>query len=380
MPIISTQSGCTRSHSLTDSADVSLPPPKKISPDPIISDICCCNLTPEQSFLNIKVRKIRFLFNLKQQIGKGCYGSVSLATCCTHNKSFAIKWLDEDTGMPKNKSRVESNEILAFLKTISDANIMKFHAEYLESSPDSVEEGMKSRYLAFEYIEGFDLNTAFKLITGMTEDTIHYLMDQFFNISSALEQYNIWHGDLNFKNIMYCIHTHTLKVVDFGLSKFFTSRGTNAKIQQHAQLFIELGSKILYSFIENLKFQLYNKSMNTDKLIIWIQSESDKFQTYDENPILSPPKQEQLPSTWDELQLINLSICQENIIRLTNETVIKIIAWSTIIHSLFDNNVPFKSYSKHFTEEHFLNFKKDLISPDDTNLRELYDFNLTLES
>ena len=378
------QLGRKRSSSFNDAQLSSL---KKISLSSIMPDTCCCNLIPEQPFLGIEVRNIKSIFNFKERIRRGSSGTVSFATCCAHNhNSFAIKKFSESVDDDQFDEGFESNEILTCLKQIDDIHIMKFYAEYLELSPDSKAKDIRIRYLAFEYIEGFDLDTAFELITGMEGKTIHYIMNQFFEISSALETYHIYHYDLGFQNIRYCIHTRTLKVLDFGFSKFFTSRDTYATTKQHIKLFLELGKIISYPFMDELEWEILNNSMDTKQLISWIQSASEKFQTYADNPILPTPKREKMHLDWGEPSEPSILRQNQHIKRLTNDTVIEIIAWSTMIFCTihyehkFKNKHRFESYSKHFTVEKFRDFKKKLPPSDDENLIALYAANLEIKS
>ncbi len=367
--ITHTPSNRKRSHSLTDSADVSLPPPKKISPDPIMSDICCGNLTSEQIFLGIKTRNINSIFNFKKQIAEGSIGTVSFATCCAHNKSFAIKQI-------KGLECIEvygSNDILPCLKTIDDTHIMKFYSKYLE--PDTL-----TLYLALEYIEGFNVITAFDQINAMTIDTIHYLMDQFFEITLALGKYNIIHFELFFRNIVYCIRDKTLKAVDFGSAKIGNPlTGISANNIKNIQPFYELGLAIVDKFLDNLVHKVIEYRLDTAQLISWIKSDSEKFKTWVEVPVLF--QQEDSPFIRRQKEVAYRILTQNKTRkRLTNESVIEILAWSTILKYIFSHARDYTSHLKHFTLENFLNLKNNLPLSSDESFRELYAASLEIES
>ncbi len=383
-PIISTQLGCTRSDSSTD---VALLSPKKISSSPIMPDTCCCNLIPEQPFLGIEVRQITSVFNIIKQIGKGSTGTVSFATCCAHNKSFAIKQIEDLKCIDADSLDDESNDILTCLKTIDDTHIMKFHAEYLELIPNSVEENMRRRYLSFEYIEGFNVKKAFDQINAMTIDTIHYLMNQFFKITLALIKYNIFHSDLFFINILYCIRDKTLKVVDFGESRMATPfTRITAKDIRNIHPFYELGKTIAKQFCETLIEKAKEPRLDTEQLISWIKSESKKIQDFIEPPI--PSQQEGSLLTKKQKELASMTLQQNKTLkRLSNETVIEILAWSSIMYRIFpwtdrpsDHLQQFTSHLKHFTLEKFLNLQKSLPLSNDDSFRELYAASLEIES
>ncbi len=376
MRIMPTQLQRQRSFS---SNDESLPLPKKIkttSADPIMPNAPCCNIASQGSFLGIKVSSVASIVTPQKPIGEGNFASISLATCCAHKKSVAIKRFKQAIAYAWSlEAALESPEILTRLKSIDNPHIMKFYAEYLESNPDSTEEIMRRRYLAVEYIEGFDLQAAFEHISGMTQDTIYYLMDQFCNISSALEEYNIWHGQLDFSSTMYCIYTRTLKVVDFGTAKFFPSDNINDKLDQQVKLFWELGQTISFPFIDELRTKFYKESMSTDQLSVWIQSESEKFQKQVEHPIRPFPwKKEISPpaSSCLELSHFRTRLQTQHLTRLSNETVIKIIAWSTIRYYIVGEKDPGESYFRHFTLEKIRDFQKHLPKSNDNNLRYLY--------
>ncbi len=384
-PIVQSLLGQKRKASLMTTE--ALPPFKKSNQDSLISRECCCNPNQEPPFLNITVREITSIFNINKKIGEGEFGTISLVTC-HHKKLFAMKKLETFQGAFKygeSNTSNESNEILTYLKEINDIHIMKFYAKYLEEDIASASNETDQltyipRYLVFEYIEGFNLEQAFNHKHAMTENTIHYLMDQLFKIDLALTTYKIIHNDLHLRNIMYCVQSKMLKVTDFGKAQTWeqSKRETNKAIQ-HITLCLRLGIAIAHSLIWRVESKIQEEDMDIEPLIKWIESESESFQNSDEESVLAQTDVKFYQTNYGpHIPSFCLRDDPQGR-RLLNKTTTQIIIWSKILYLIFCDQEKFGSYLNHFTIEKFLNFQQTLPPSNDDNLREIYLANRDIE-
>ncbi len=358
-----------------------LPPLKKIShvnQASFMLGAFCCQPTQSISFLEIPVAQIGSIFSIGKRLGDEGDQTVLLATC-PHKKSFAIKEI-EPPRTPNNDCtdlREESKEILTHLKSINDIHIMKFYAEYVKqdlsnASKETQQLPCSVRYLVCEYIQGFDLVEVFQNTYAITDNTIHYIMNQFFKINEALTQYKIIHQDLHMGNVMYCSQTHVLKVIDFGKSYIWKKSSSSIEIdKQKVRLFHSLSIAIASQCAHRRIAEMRQREMNTEELDRWIEFESDRFQNFVENPSVANKKLGfGLPTNgYNELEIYQE---HQKCKRLLSKTATRIMVWSNILSRILNYNDMFESYSNYFTIEKFLRFKESLPPSNYQDLHQLY--------
>ena len=333
-----------------------------------ISGTFCCQPPKTTSFLNIKVSHITDTFSIGKELGSGSEGTVSLSTCHRHNQQFAIKRIGANTGA--------SNEILTCLKTINNIHIIIFYAEYFVENREPASD---PRYLIFEYLEGFNLEKAFNCrnLNKMTEDNIHYILNQLFEINRALTQYKILHRDLRFSNIMYCVKTKTLKAIDFGKSMFWDPSTQSISIaRQNVILFFKFVCKIsvglTYTIPKEISNELQGKGTDIQQqLVRWVESESNTFQNFVENPLLAQKELKFCLNNTEEHELRRHQNNQQ-LKRLLNKAVTEIMIWGTILYLILQEDKRFKPYLNHFTLEKFFHLQQNLLPSNDKNLDDFY--------
>ncbi len=273
------------------------------------------------------------------------------------------------------KNSNESNEILTCLGSITNPNIIKFYSEYLVPGNSPFSEATDqlidmTRYLAFEYIEGFSLDVVFSNRHFITKNMIHYMMDQFFKINFALDKYKIIHNDLCFKNIMYCSNSKMLKVIDFGYSRIAESQDQIELERQSITLFVRLRSQIIPTSIFSDTLQELGKGHRDRKqLVSWIEFKS---KILPQESLAEPLKFYIADKGQDKIIHIDQAIFNKNSAR--------IMIWSTILSIIYNNKALYSSYLNHFTVERFLRLQPSLSRSNDHELYQLYFATRDIES
>lgn len=141
---------------------------------------------------------------LGKELGRGAFGTVSLAVNPITNKSYAVKrsqCIDADT------CHAAAAEIEALI-TLDHPNIAKMNAfDFLENSA----------VIVMEYCEGGDLNQRLsrKVDDGKKLEWINQIFDAIIYLHSK----GIVHRDLKPENVL--ISNDALKLTDFGISCFY---------------------------------------------------------------------------------------------------------------------------------------------------------------
>lgn len=155
---------------------------------------------------------------LESVIGEGGMGRVFAARDLELNRIVAIKFLHSDT-LDAEQGQSRFMREAKILSKLSHPNIVTFYRFGLH------EKG--HRYIAMEHVQG-------KNIRQFLDEHETFPLEQFFSVSSQLcealnaaHRLNIVHRDLKPVNVLLT-SDFSVKVIDFGLSKFVESEGPNA--------------------------------------------------------------------------------------------------------------------------------------------------------
>ena len=169
--------------------------------------------------LNITDEDITKNYKFGVVIGSGKYGLVRKATSVTHeNLKVAIKTIN--LTKIKQKYYVIAQEIL-ILKKMDHPNIVKLLEIYRED---------EKIYLVLEYVEGKELFD-YLFETKIKESDAAAIIKQLIQCIKYLNSKGICHRDLKLENIMINPINSDVKVLDFGFSRYYSSRiSMNTKV------------------------------------------------------------------------------------------------------------------------------------------------------
>lgn len=154
--------------------------------------------------------QISKVYNLKQNLGKGAFGSVREATLKLNpKKDFAVKVISK-RNTSKSGLRLFLKEV-ELLKYFDHPYIVKFYEVY---------ENKNNFYLVQEVLRGGELNNRLSLRHGkLDEKEAKKYMYQMLLSVNYLHGKKIAHRDLKPENFMFKeIDGQELKLIDFGLS------------------------------------------------------------------------------------------------------------------------------------------------------------------
>jgi serine/threonine protein kinase len=147
-------------------------------------------------------------FEVKKLIGKGGFGQVYLAIHKATNRVMALKQMNKQLIIDKNKVEHIKNERRILIKGKS-AHLVRLHYAFKDE---------ECLYLAMEYCSGGDLKVFLSLV-GVLEDSEAriYFAEMIMGVYT-LHQLGYIHRDLKPENFLIDSTGH-LKLADFGLSK-----------------------------------------------------------------------------------------------------------------------------------------------------------------
>lgn len=163
---------------------------------------------------------------LKQQIGKGAFGSVYRGVN-KQGKSFALKKVSKTIKFDETKRIYFNNEIY-LLKQVNNDNIIKY-VGFKETS--------SNYYLILEYCNGGSLNNSLNQYMSKNNNSpfpqgiVRFIMKQIINGLVYLHSKHIIHRDLKSDNILLSFPTDvdqnnmnilkaTIKIIDFGFARY----------------------------------------------------------------------------------------------------------------------------------------------------------------
>ena len=163
------------------------------------------------SDFNLSSEPIENYYTIGKAIGAGKYGVVKQATSRMNpNLSFAVKIVE----LEKLKSQFHSilQEILA-LKKIDHPNVVKIFEIFKDT---------KRLYIVMEHVEGKELFDFIVEHQKISEFQASKVIMQLLKTIKYLNELKIWHRDLKPENIIINPETLHIKIVDFGLSSFYS--------------------------------------------------------------------------------------------------------------------------------------------------------------
>ena len=167
------------------------------------------------SDLDLSSEPIENYYTIGNTIGAGKYGVVKWANSKANpNLTFAVKIIE----LEKLKSQFHSilQEILA-LKKIDHPNVVKIFEIFKDS---------KKLYIVLEHVEGKELFDFIVENQKISEHQTSIIAAQLIKTVKYLNKLKICHRDLKPENIIINPESLHVKIVDFGLSSFYSELGT----------------------------------------------------------------------------------------------------------------------------------------------------------
>ena len=150
---------------------------------------------------------------LLNTIGKGTFSKVSLSTHLPTHQPVAIKILQKDKIKDKiDKERI--NREISILKQTSHPNISQLY---------EIVSTKNNFYLVMEYINGGDLFDYIYIENKLKEEKACLLFRQIISCVEYLSKMGICHRDIKPENILLTKSKDKVKLIDFGLSNFFSA-------------------------------------------------------------------------------------------------------------------------------------------------------------
>ena len=163
------------------------------------------------SDLDLWTEPIENYYTIGNVIGSGKYGIVKEATSKnTPTLKFAVKIIR----LEKLTSQYHSvlQEILA-LKKIDHPNVVKIFEIFKDT---------RKLYIVLEHVEGKDLFDYISGVQKINEFEASKVVTQLWKTIKYLNELKIWHRDLKPENIIINPESMQVKIIDFGLSSFYS--------------------------------------------------------------------------------------------------------------------------------------------------------------
>ena len=186
-------------------------------------------------------------FDIIETLGIGTYAYVRKATNKKTGKIVAIKTSRGDTSMTMLKNEFN------LLKRLSDDNIITVY--------DYIENKFKSEsYLIMEYFEGVTLDEYITNNGVLSQEDSKLIVAQILSSIQYLHDLGIAHRDIKPENIL--INTQKeVKLIDFNISKSFTSQSFESECKFKSVLFTQISSP-LYCAPELKEHTGYSESID----------------------------------------------------------------------------------------------------------------------
>lgn len=150
-------------------------------------------------------------YKIHEQIGKGCFGTVHLATQQLTGLPVALKVVSKSSIL-KDRSSEKMKQEIRFLKTVSSE---KYLAKLLEVFEDD-----RNVYIVLEYYPNGDLITFFKDRELLEEEDLQQLFLKIVLGVERLHRLSIIHRDIKMDNILLDKNFEPV-ISDFGISSFY---------------------------------------------------------------------------------------------------------------------------------------------------------------
>ncbi|OQR97999.1 calcium-dependent protein kinase [Thraustotheca clavata] len=157
------------------------------------------------------VADISEVFEFHEELGKGSFGRVCRATSRKSGKIWAVKIVDMSNELDKSSLLNEIN----IVKRLQHPNIVRMIASYEDS---------KRMYMVMQLVPGHELfDHLYKNNQQFTEAKVRKLILCLLRAIAYLHSNQITHRDLKLENLLLENENQptSLKLCDFGLSKFF---------------------------------------------------------------------------------------------------------------------------------------------------------------
>uniref|UniRef100_A0A8C4QJX4 non-specific serine/threonine protein kinase n=1 Tax=Eptatretus burgeri TaxID=7764 RepID=A0A8C4QJX4_EPTBU len=140
-----------------------------------------------------------------EKIGEGSFGMVYKARNSVSGVKVALKFGEH------KEARTEFHQEAVIMNSLCHPNILKMYDSY----------DVKGHLiLGLEFVEGDTLGKYLCQYQKLSERHAWHIMVQMFSAIEHMHDQNIAHLDLKLENVLYC-HQHQVKLIDFGLSRFF---------------------------------------------------------------------------------------------------------------------------------------------------------------
>jgi len=243
-----------------------------------------------------------FHINYDEEIGKGGFGKVYIATDIKDNKMKKTLYAAKQINMQKEDMNTLVNEILINTE-FQNENLVEFFGINIIDN---------NYFLIFEYCNGGDLAKNFndyynKTGKPFTEEIVQKILKDVLNGLSCLHRHQIIHHDIKYQNILVSYKNEedknnlnllnaTFKLTDFGLSKNKLEQGTKTGNIGGTLTFmppcILVDKLITDDVVENDAIDMWALGILTFRLII------------SKHPFLSV-EEEQMPQFQKQISLYN---------------------------------------------------------------------------
>ena len=149
---------------------------------------------------------------IKRTLGQGTFGKVKLGIYLPNKEKVAVKILEKERIIEKD-DEIRVRREFDMLAKFNHPNVILV-AEIFESS--------NSFYSVMEYCEGGELFNYIVKNQRLNEDESAFFYYQLINGLEYIHSLGIVHRDLKPENLLLT-NEHILKIIDFGLSNYFTS-------------------------------------------------------------------------------------------------------------------------------------------------------------
>ena len=149
----------------------------------------------------------------KGTIGKGTFGKVKLGIHKTTGEKVAIKIL-EKSKITSQDDMERINREITILRNFSHLNVIKIN---------DIFETKDNYYILMEYCEKGELFNYIVEKQRLSEEEASYFYYQLINGLEYIHEHNVVHRDLKPENLLL-EKGNILKIIDFGLSNYFTGQ------------------------------------------------------------------------------------------------------------------------------------------------------------
>lgn len=155
-------------------------------------------------------------YALGKTIGEGTFGKVKLGTHILTGERVAVKILEKD----KIKEQADLERVareINILKTMRHPHIIQLY-EIVETT--------RSLYLIMEYADGGELFDHIVKLSKIKDREAAQFLLQILSGVEYIHQHRVTHRDLKPENLLLDTTKRNLKIVDFGLSNYYSPGGT----------------------------------------------------------------------------------------------------------------------------------------------------------